>query len=104
MNLPMRLDAFACASRRVFLSFYIHESGCFNPSPPSPYLFFCHKLCLYFYLLCHPERSEGSREHKEEWMLPRSFLPTVVWMTKGSMVNRVKGLGANFHVYMYANG
>ena len=46
MNLPTRLDAFACASRRVFLSFYIH----------------------------------------------------------GSMVNRVKGLGANFHVYMYANG
>jgi len=37
-------------------------------------------------------------------MLPRSFLPTVVWMTKGGVVNRVKGSGAKFHVYMYANG
>ena len=60
---------------------------------------------IRFSLFCHlRERSEGSREHKEEWMLPRSFLPTVVWMTIGSMVNRVKGLGINFRVYMYTNG
>ena len=90
------LDVFACTPT------YLHIDVCFNPSPYSPCLFFCHKLCLY--LLCHPERSEGSREHKEEWMLRRSFLPTVVWMTIGSMVNRVKGLGINFRVYMYTNG
>ena len=63
--------------------------------------FFAIRFSLFCYL---KERSEGPREHKEEWMLPRSFLPTVVWMTEGSMVNRVKGLGINFRVYMYANG
>ena len=63
--------------------------------------FFVIRFSLFCYL---KERSEGPREHKEEWMLPRSFLPTVVWMTKGSMVNRVKGLGINFRVYMYTNG
>ena len=100
MNLPTRLDAFASLSRRVFLSFYIHESWCFNPSPPSPCLFFLSFCFLRFVI----QRSEGSRVHKEEWMLPRSFLPMVVWMTIGSMVNRVKGLGINFRVYMYTNG
>ena len=29
---------------------------------------------------CHSERSEESREHPR-FVLPRSFLPTVVWMT-----------------------
>ena len=34
---------------------------------------------------CHPERSEGSREHQGEhkWMHTRSFVAPLLWMTSG---------------------
>ena len=69
-------------------------------------------IVIQFPSFCHPERSEDellrtlsekSREHKEEWMFSRSFLPTVVWMTIGSMVNRVKGLETSSLVYVWQN-
>ena len=94
MHLQVRQGAFFC------LSIYM-KVGVSTLHPIHLASFFVIRFSLFCYL---KERSEGPREHKEEWMLPRSFLPTVVWMTKGSMVNRVKGLGINFRVYMYTNG
>ncbi len=64
-------------------------------------------IVIQFPSFCHLERSEDellrtlsekSREHKEEWMFSRSFLPTVVWMTIGSMVMETSSL-----VYVWQN-
>ena len=85
---------------------YIHGSLLPNPSPPSPLASFG----VFIPSFCHPERSEGSRVHKEvdvtEILPPYGRLDDNDGKCQNlpfhRKVNRVKGWGAKCYVYMRA--